>query len=272
MAQEQRRTGDQPERRSRASGRSRTTQNRGGRKKGRAATSFALLYVVFVIGISALLACIGWVAANDVLALNKEQKTVTVTISSEDSFGDVADMLKENATIKLHLKPTDTTKEVYEKLNALIDEVKNTPLDSSFDHVAALLASMPRLLLKFVVWFLKTLDYFGMLPTFLTDLSPFHGTVIFTSMGSLGIPPIVHHLYNFGNLPVFVAFGRKYRKVELDLQGKPVTRRYVDFVMNTDERIVDGFYYATVMKYFEKLLREPEQLDLPPEEVIRDIP
>lgn len=111
-----------------------------------------------------------------------------------------------------------------------------------------------------------------MLPTFLTDLSPFHGTVIFTSMGSLGIPPIVHHLYNFGNLPVFVAFGRKYRKVELDLQGKPVTRRYVDFVMNTDERIVDGFYYATVMKYFEKLLREPEQLDLPPEEVLRDIP
>ena len=178
----------------------------------------------------------------------------------------------EETTIKLHLTPTDTTKEVYEKLNALIDEVKNTPLNSSFDHVAALLASMPRLLLKFVVWFLKTLDYFGMLPTFLTDLSPFHGTVIFTSMGSLGIPPIVHHLYNFGNLPVFVAFGRKYRKVELDLQGKPVTRRYVDFVMNTDERIVDGFYYATVMKYFEKLLREPEQLDLPPEEVLRDIP
>ena len=82
-------------------------------------------------------------------------------------------------------------------------------------------------------------------------------------MASLGIPPIVHHLYNFGNLPVFVAFGRKYRKVELDLQGKPVTRRYVDFVMNTDERIVDGFYYATVMKYcaifpepkYPKLLR-----------------
>ena len=46
---------------------------------------------------------------------------------------------------------------------------------------------MPRLLLKFVVWFLKTLDYFGLLPAFLTDLSPFHGTVIFTSMGSLGI-------------------------------------------------------------------------------------
>ena len=39
-----------------------------------------------------------------------------------------------------------------------------------------------------------------------------------------------------------------------------------------DQSGLDGFYYATVMKYFEKLLREPEQLDLPPEEVIRDIP
>ena len=90
-------------------------------------------------------------------------------------------------------------------------------------------------------------------------------------MGSLGIPPIVHHLYDFGNLPVFVAFGRKYRKQELDSEGNVVTRRYVDFVMNCDERTVDGFYYATVLKYFHKILRNPEVLDNPPEEIIRDI-
>ena len=90
-------------------------------------------------------------------------------------------------------------------------------------------------------------------------------------MGSLGIPPIVHHLYDFGNLPVFVAFGRKYRKVELDLTGKPVTHRYVDFVLNCDERTVDGFYYATVLKYFQKLLRNPEVLDEQPEEIKWDI-
>ena len=110
---------------------------------------------------------------------------------------------------------------------------------------------MPRLLLKFVVWFLKTLDYFGMLPTFLTDLSPlpWHGHL--HVHGLAGIPPIVHHLYNFGNLPVFVAFGRKVPQGRARSAGKPVTRRYVDFVMNTDERIVDGFYYATVMKYFK---------------------
>ena len=115
------------------------------------------------------------------------------------------------------------------------------------------------------------LDYFGKLPKFLLEVSPFHASVIFTSMGSLGIPPIIHHLYDFGNIPVFVAFGRKYRKTELDSQGNPVVRRYVDFVMNCDERTVDGFYYATVLKYFHKLMRNPEVLDQPPTQVVRDI-
>ena len=175
-------------------------------------------------------------------------------------------------TIKAVFAPTDTIFDVYRKMNEKIDEIKYGGEDNNTEQVAGALLKLPRFLLRFAIGCLRVMDYFGIIPQKLLDASPFHGSMIITDMGSLGIPPIVHHLYNFGNLPVFVAFGRKYRKVELDLQGKPVTRRYVDFVMNTDERIVDGFYYATVMKYFEKLLREPEQLDLPPEEVIRDIP
>ena len=98
MAQEQRKSAGQPERRRRAS--SRPQSARSGRKKGGFTASFALLYVVFVIGISALLACVGWMWANDVLALNKEPNTVTVTISKDDSFSDVTDMLKENGLIE----------------------------------------------------------------------------------------------------------------------------------------------------------------------------
>ena len=41
--------------------------------------------------------------------------------------------------------------------------------------------------------------------------------------------------------------------------------------MNLDERTVDGFYYATALKYFRKILRAPSQLDNPPEEIVRDI-
>ena len=84
--------------------------------------------------------------------------------------------------------------------------------------------------------FKKTLDYFGMLPTFLTDLSPFHGTVIFTSMGSLGIPPIVHHLYNFGTLPMFIAFGAKRKAVERHRAGQAVVRQDMAIMAVMGER------------------------------------
>ena len=39
-----------------------------------------LIYIVFVLGISALLASVGWLWANDVLALNKEPLTAAVEI------------------------------------------------------------------------------------------------------------------------------------------------------------------------------------------------
>ena len=90
-------------------------------------------------------------------------------------------------------------------------------------------------------------------------------------MGSLGIPPIYHHLYNFGNLPVFCAFGMKRKAFELQEDGTIVQRKYVDVKATTDERIVDGFYYAAFFKYFKRIIQRPDQLDNPPEEVLRDI-
>lgn len=173
--------------------------------------------------------------------------------------------------IKLHLKPSDTVYDVYRKFNEAVEEVKNTPLNSEFDQTAKLFTLLPGLLFKFTVWLLKTLDYFGLIPKFLLEISPFHGSVFFTSMGSLGIPAIVHHLYDFGNLPVFIAFGCKYRRNELAADGSVRKRKYVDMTFNLDERICDGFYYASALKYLRHVLADPHRLDTPPEKVEQDI-
>jgi len=178
-----------------------------------------------------------------------------------------------DTSIKVHLSPRDTAKDVYEKLNAAVESVKATKeLDSNLDSLIMLLNLIPSVVLKFTVWFLKLLDYFGLLPKFLLELSPFHGSLFFTSMGSLGIPPIYHHLYDFGNLPVFGAFGCKRKAVEVLEDGTIVPRKYIDVKFVLDERICDGYYYATFFKYYRRLLRNPEILDQPPEEVVKDIP
>ena len=173
--------------------------------------------------------------------------------------------------VKVHLNPHDTADDVYRKLQSAVENVKNTPLDSSFDNTAGALTLIPGVFLKFTVWLLKTLDYFGMLPKFLLEVSPFHGSLFLTSMGSLGIPPIYHHLYDFGNLPVFGSFGMKRRAVEVQEDGSVVEKKYVDVKFTMDERIVDGFYYAAFFKHYRRILAHPEVLDNPPEEVLSDI-
>ena len=178
-----------------------------------------------------------------------------------------------DTSIKVHLTPHDTAKDVYEKLNAAVESVKATQeLDSSLDNLIMVFTMIPSVIMKFTVWLLKLLDYFGLLPKFLLELSPFHGSLFFTSMGSLGIRPIYHHLYDFGNLPVFGAFGMKRRANEVQEDGTVVPRKYIDVKFVLDERIVDGYYYATFFKYYRSLLRHPEVLDNPPEVVNPDIP
>ena len=177
-----------------------------------------------------------------------------------------------DTSIKVHLNRKDTAADIYHKLNAAVESVKATQeLDSSFDNLLNYLNLIPGVVLKFVVWLLKFLDYFGLLPKFLLELSPFHGTLFFTSMGSLGIPPIYHHLYDFGNLPVFGAFGCKRRALEVQEDGSVVQRKYLDVKFVLDERIVDGYYYAAFFKHFRTILRHPEILDLVPEELVSDI-
>ena len=173
--------------------------------------------------------------------------------------------------IKVHLSPRDTADDVYRKVNETIENAKNTPLDSGFDVTAHALMLVPGVFLKFLVWLLKTLDYFGLLPRFLLEVSPFHGSIFFTSMGSLGIPPIYHHLYDFGNLPVFGSFGCKRKALQILEDGTAVERKYVDFKFTMDERIVDGYYYAAFFKHFKRIIAKPEVLDNPPEEVKTDI-
>ncbi|MFI3251398.1 MAG: endolytic transglycosylase MltG, partial [Eubacteriales bacterium] len=64
-----------------------------------ASIGYALIYVGMVIGVSVILACVGWMAANDVLALNKIEHSATITIGASESIDEVASKLKENGLI-----------------------------------------------------------------------------------------------------------------------------------------------------------------------------
>jgi hypothetical protein len=172
---------------------------------------------------------------------------------------------------KIVLEPGDTIREVYGKMSEAIAKIKADSGDNATENTAEVLMKFPRILLKFIIWMLGFLDYFSILPQSIIDASPFHGSLVITDLGSIGIGPIYHHLYNFGNVPVFLAFGRKSRRTETDLNGNTVERRYIDYAVVCDERICDGYYYAQAFRHINHYLHNPELLEKAPPEVNSDI-
>lgn len=173
--------------------------------------------------------------------------------------------------IKVRFEPTDTITDVYEKFNAVVEKATAEGSNTDFDKTARTLTRLPGILFRTTVRLLEFLDYHGWLPQALLDVSPFHGSMIITSMGSLGIPPIYHHLYNFGNLPVFISYGLKYHKNVMNANGVVERRTMIDVKVVTDERICDGFYFASALKLIRKFVASPALLTTPPETVIEDI-
>lgn len=165
--------------------------------------------------------------------------------------------------IKVKFDRSDNADQVYEKFDSAVQAVKHPELDSNFDNLAKFINYIPGLLLKFTVWFLKLLDYFGALPQSLLDLSPFHGSMFITSMGSLGIPPVFHHLYDFGNVSQFCSYGAKRSERYVDEDGEDHIKKFIDFTWTTDDRVVDGYYYSLVLKRIKSYLLHPERLDEP---------
>lgn len=189
---------------------------------------------------------------------------VSLTIKKEMSLD------SPDTVVKITLPPSATLEDVYTALNNEIVSYRANP-GGDFDDTARAFTRLPGLIFKFAVASLRFLDYFGLMPKAIAKVSPFHCSYFITSMGSLGIPPIYHHLYDFGSCPVFFSFGAKKRAYEIDNTGLVRRRQYMDFTFVLDERICDGYYYASALKLLKNILKNPWQLDEVPT-VIPDIP
>jgi hypothetical protein len=174
-------------------------------------------------------------------------------------------------TVKLRFKPTDTIYDVAATLDAAIGENKKAEASNDTDRLAGLFMLVPGGLLRFLIWLLRALDFRGLLPKVIHRASPFHTSAFITDLGSLGVKPVYHHLYDFGTTSIFVAFGMKERERELGRDGLVVEKKYITVKIVNDERICDGHYYASAFRYMLGLFRHPELLEIPPETLVDDI-
>ena len=175
------------------------------------------------------------------------------------------------ATIKPYFEKTDTIFDVYQRINdAMEKEVRDADGQNSTDVAANILNRCPAWLVRAFVNFIIFVDHRGWLNNFINEISPFHTSFYITDVGSIGIGPIYHHIYDFGTTSVFIALGKKERIPVADTDGTISVKKVVRIRLVLDERICDGQYYAESFRIFRRLLKKPETLEVPPTEFPED--
>ena len=167
-------------------------------------------------------------------------------------------------------EPTDTIYDVVEKINKVVEANKIVEDKNNTDKFVKFFGKVPGFIVGGFIGLIKIMDNWGILPKFIYDLSPFHSSVFVTNLGSLGIRPVYHHLYNIGTNTIFIAFGTRTKEQILDGEMKLEHRKAMDIKIVADERVVDGFYFASAIKLATKIMENPYILKEKPEQVIVD--
>ena len=176
----------------------------------------------------------------------------------------------DETSIKFKFNPTDTVQDVNRNIREKISENKKEGINNNVDKIVGLLNKLPRCLFSATIELLKAMDFDGVMPKAIHELSPFHTSVFVTNVGSLGIDSIYHHIYNFGTTSIFIALGNRRKQRVIDKDGKITERKVMKLRFVADERIADGYYLSVTLKYLTSLFNKPELLDVPPEKVFYD--
>ncbi len=176
----------------------------------------------------------------------------------------------EETLIKPYFSPSDTLADVVNRIAREVEENKPVGKANSVDVISKLLGYLPDFLMRIAVFSLSWADKVGILPKSLIRVSPWHSSVFLTNIGSIGIESIYHHLYEFGTCSLFLAMGKKSKDVFMNRDNELKAVKSIGLRFVVDERICDGFYYASSMRLFSKILAAPEQLLLPPDKIVLD--
>ena len=161
------------------------------------------------------------------------------------------------AVVKMRLSPEETFREFCERVDAKIT-VERSNTETQADKEYKVYRSLPRPLLNLGVWLWKTLDYYNLLPGFLMESDGMYTSVFVANLGSFKSEGGWHHLYEWGNCPIFIVLGMTRERVVLE-GGVPVSRKFIPIRITLDERIDDGMTAQAGVETFRRIMSNPDR-------------
>ena len=167
-----------------------------------------------------------------------------------------------DATTRLRLGAEETLDSVSAKILSAVRKEREAASRAKRD-VFDIVQHLPRWLLERIMRLWLRLDYHDLLPRVLLDMVPMYSSVYVANLGSYGIDAPLHHLFDYGNVSLFITLGNVRQAhittPELRLELRPV----VNLGITMDERIVSAAAAARAVKRLKELMEDPGTLERP---------
>ena len=178
---------------------------------------------------------------------------------------DPGDADRGEAVVKIKFDLSDTIYDVRDRMTAAVEANRVDQPAGFVEKLLNVLFAVPGLA-TLVVGLVKFLDRYGLAPGVLMEELPFYVGMYITNTASIGLVDVNHHIYNWGNVGLFLGLG-KTEKIAVVEDGGARMKRYLPIGITADERVCSGAHYARFFGDFRRCLEHPELLERPPEKV-----
>ena len=180
-----------------------------------------------------------------------DRKDISLSFVAKNKLEDHS----EERLIILEAKSKMTLKDISQKILKVVSKTRQDNSNDMNDFLG-IVTSAPRWLLSFIMWLFRKLDFYGLVPSFVSDGDPNYTTVLLSNLGSVKANCCYHHLNNYGTNSIVITVG-----VIQDKEVNGELRKYVNLGLTLDERIADGIYFAKSAKLLKHILENPELLE-----------
>ena len=182
---------------------------------------------------------------------------------------DPQDPESNETTVRILFDPSDTLFDVRDRMNDAVEKARATEDGDFVIRLANAVLSIPGLA-TLIVGAVRLLDRYGIAPGVLMRELPFYSGMFITNNASIGLNHVLHHIYNFGNVSLFIGMGNILKEAAVDSEGKVRMKRWLPLGLTADERVCSGAHYAAFFAEVTKCMANPELLEVPPEKVVYD--
>lgn len=182
-----------------------------------------------------------------------QRNSIEISFSAKKRFDDDSPVF----VVKRCFEPGQSLEEIVDYLDGDL-KVGRSDRRSHTDKELDLLLRLPGPLLRLVVALERLLDAVGLLPRFYIDNDPMFCSLFIANLGSLKMDGGFHHLFEYGNCPIFCVIGQS-REEPVVRDGKVVVGRVAHLRWSYDERVEDGLYAQAALEQMRELIEDPER-------------